>query len=344
MDKVRLGKTGMMVSRIGFGGIPIQRQTEQDSIDTVKRALDLGINYIDTAYTYGTSEERIGKALAGRKNKPFIATKTAPRKEEIRGHLDNSLEKLGIDSIDLYQFHNVSDPATLKSILAPDGALSVLHEARRAGKIKHIGISSHQLDIAKEIVASGQFETIMYPFNFVTCEGTELLELARRADMGFIAMKPFAGGRIKNIAVAIKYLLQYPDVLVLPGIGNAFQAEENVGVLKSPRMTSEDEREMQKIRGEMSSRFCRHCDYCSPCPQGIAVSYILDFEPLSISFPDEGFYAGRMTEAMAVAATCDNCGECEKKCPYNIPVRAMVAEYVKKFDSGRKQYLARQAF
>lgn len=343
MEKIRLGKTGMMVSRIGFGGIPIQRQSEEDAIGTVRRGLDLGINYIDTAYAYGTSERRIGKALAGRNNRPFIATKTAPLKEEIKGHLDNSLKDLGVDSIDLYQFHNVSDFKTLKNILAPDGALSVLQEAKKAGKIKHIGISSHQLDVAKEIVASGQFETIMYPFNLVTCEGMELLELARQNDMGFIAMKPFAGGRIKNIAVAIKYLLQYPDILVLPGIGNIDQAEEDVGILKSPQITAAEEREIQKIRDEMSSRFCRHCDYCLPCPQGIAVSYVLDFEPLSTSFSEEGFYTGNMAEAMVVAATCDNCGECEKKCPYDIPVRAMLAEYVRKFDSQKKQFLDRKA-
>ncbi len=342
MKTMKLGKTGMEVSRVGFGGIPIQIRTEEEAIDVVRKSLDMGINYVDTAYMYTTSEERIGKAIARRKNKPFIATKTGADVKEIKPHLEHSLKMLGVDAIDLYQFHNVSDFKTLKSILAPKGGLSILKEAKKAGKIRHIGISSHQIDVAKEAIKSGQFETIMYPFNFITCEAeTELLPLARKYGMGVIAMKPFAGGRIKNIGVAVKYLLQFQDVLVLPGIGKVSEAKEIVDVLKSPEMTPKDEREMQRIREKMSRRVCRHCDYCMPCPKGIAVSYVMDFEPLSLSFTEETFYA-RMDGAIAVAATCDNCGECVSKCPYNIPVNEVIAEYVKKFGEGKKRLLKKQ--
>jgi predicted aldo/keto reductase-like oxidoreductase len=183
----------------------------------------------------------------------------------------------------------------------------------------------------------------MYPFNFVTCEGIELLELARQQDMGFIAMKPFAGGRIKDIAVAIKYLLRFPDVLVLPGLGNIDQAKQTLSVLKNPQMMPEEEQAMQNIREEMDRRFCRHCDYCLPCPQGIPVSMVLDYEPLSLSFPEESFYTGHMGEMMVLAEKCDDCGECEKKCPYNITVRAMITEYVQMFHDGRKKYLAKKS-
>ena len=329
-----------MVSRIGLGGIPIQLQTEDEAIGTIRRSLALGINYIDTSDNYGTSEARIGKAIANRKNKPFIATKVGSQTKEVESHLANSREALGVDSIDLYQFHNVSNFGTLKSILAPNGSLSVLQKVKKAGEIKHIGISSHQIDVAKEAIKSGQFETIMYPFNFITCEAAEeLLKLAADYDVGFIAMKPFAGGRIKNIAAAIKYLLQFPNVIVLPGIGNASQVEQIVDILKSPQLTAGDQQIIQRTRDEMSNRICRHCDKCLPCPQNIAVSYVLDFEPLSMSFPGESFYAGPMAAAMAVAATCDNCGQCEPRCPYHIPVRAMLAEYVRKFDSEKRKFL-----
>ena len=340
MDKIRLGKTDMMVSRIGFGGIPIQLQTEDEAIGTIRRSLALGINYFDTSDNYGTSEARIGKAIANRKNKPFVATKVGSQTKEVESHLANSRKALGVDSIDVYQFHNVSDFGTLKSILAPNGALAVLQKAKKAGEIKHIGISSHQIDVAKEAIKSGQFETIMYPFNFITCEAAEeLINLAADYDLGFIAMKPFAGGRIKNIAVAVKYLLQFPNVMVLPGIGNASQIEQIVDILKSPQLTPEEQRIIQQTRDKMSSRICRHCDECLPCPQNVAVSYVLDFEPLSMGFPGESFYSGPMAAAMAVAATCDNCGQCETRCPYNIPVRAMLAEYVRKFDSEKKKFL-----
>ncbi len=340
MKKIRLGKTNMMVSRIGFGGIPIQRDSEEEAINVVRQSLNLGINYIDTAYAYTTSEASIGKAIARRRQKPFIATKTGADIKEIKPHLQHSLETLGTDAIDLYQFHNVSDFKTLESILAPRGALSILKEAKKMGKIKHIGITSHQIDVAKEAIKSGQFETIMYPFNFITCEAeTELLPLARQYDIGFIAMKPFAGGRIKNIPLAIKYLLQFPDVLLLPGIGKVREAEEIVDILKTPQITPKDEREMEKIRQKMSDRICRHCDYCMPCPQGIVISHVMDFEPLSMSFTEEFFYTGNMAGAMAMAANCDNCGECVRKCPYHIPVNEMLAEYVKKYDEGKKLYL-----
>ena len=322
-----------------MAGYLFERETEEDAIAAVRYSLNMGINFIDTAYAYGTSEERVGKAISRCKRKPFIATKTSADKADITASLERSLKSLGVESIDLYQFHNVSNLKMLKDILTPGGGLSILKEAQKKGQIKHIGISSHQLDVAKEIVKTGEFETIMYPFNFVTCEGIELLELARQQDVGFIAMKPFAGGRIKNIAVAIKYLLQFPDVLVLPGIGNTEQAVQILDVLKTPQMMPEEEQEMQTIREEMDRRFCRHCDYCLPCPQGIPVSMVLDFEPLFGSFPEESFYTGDRGEMMITAEKCDNCGECEKKCPYGITIRALITEYVKKYGEGRKKYL-----
>jgi len=344
MEKIRLGKTNMMVSRIGFGGIPIQKDTEADAVAVVKKSLELGINYIDTAYAYGTSEVRIGKALKGLHQRPFIATKTSPEREGIKDHIKHSLNTLGIDSIDLYQFHNVSDINTLKNILTPGGPLEILQEAKKAGQIKHIGISSHQIDVAKEIVKSGQFETIMYPFNFVMCEAAdELLQLARKFDMGVIAMKPFAGGRIANITLAIKYLWQYPDVVILPGIATIKELAQIIRVLEMPQMMPEEQQELLRLRETYTTRFCRHCDYCMPCPQSIVVSHVMDYEPLSMSFPGENFYLGPMGDVFADAAKCDNCGKCDAKCPYNIPVSAMLAEYVRDFAAKKKKYQAQKS-
>jgi len=341
MEKIRLGRTDIMVSRIGFGGIPIQRDTEQDAIAVVRKAVELGINFIDTAHSYGTSEERIGKALKGIKERPFLCSKTSADRETINDTIKNSLDSLKVDSIDLYLFHNISDAATLKNIIAPGGALEVMQKAKKAGQIKHIGISSHQIDVAKEIVKTGQFEVIMYPFNFVMCEASDdLLGLARKFDMGVIAMKPFAGGRIPNITLAIKYLWQYPDMMILPGIATIKQLDQIIRVLDMPQMMPEDVQELERLRETYSTRFCRHCEACMPCPQDIPVSMVMDYEPLSMSFPAENMYEGGFSNMFAAVAKCDNCGVCNERCPYNIPVSEMLAEYARDFDTKKKQYLA----
>jgi len=196
MEKIRLGKTGMMVTRLGFGGIPIQRLNESDAVAVVKKCLDLGLNYIDTANGYSTSEERIGKAVKGRRKDVFIATKTFPGTPEIiEANLELSLKRLATDYIDLYQFHGINDMATLNKIIDPENGLyKVFEKAKKTGKIRHIGITCHQMDAAKAAVKTDKFETIMFPFNVITSEpAKELLPLCRRHDVGFIVMKPLAG-------------------------------------------------------------------------------------------------------------------------------------------------------
>lgn len=206
MEKIRLGRTEMMVSKLGFGGIPIQRVSEDEAVAVVRRCLELGITFIDTANRYTNSEERIGKAISGQREGIIIATKSnALTREEIKDHLKLSLKQLRVESIDLYQFHNISDANALKAVLEPNGPMAVVQEAKRAGLVKHIGVSSHSMGTAKELVKSDRFETILFPFNFITCEAAdELLPLARKHDVGFIAMKPLAGGMLDNVTIAFK--------------------------------------------------------------------------------------------------------------------------------------------
>jgi len=237
VEKIRLGKTGMMVSRLGFGGIPIQRVSEDKAVAVVKRCLELGITFIDTANVYTTSEERIGKAISGRREGLILATKSTSRtREGVESHLKLSLEHLGVESIDLYQFHGVEDSRNLEMVLDPKGPMGVVEEAKRAGLVKHIGITSHSMDTAKEAVKTDRFETIMHPLNVVAHEAAdELLPLAREHDVGFIAMKPLAGGKIDNITLAFKYLFQFPDVVPIPGIGEIREIEEIVQMLEGVR-------------------------------------------------------------------------------------------------------------
>ena len=262
MKTMRLGKTGLEVSRIRMGGIPLTRPTEAEAIKMIRRAFDLGVNFIDTAYGYGDgmSEERIGKATAGRREQVLLATKGGGRdKGATLKSIEVSLKRLNTDYIDLWQFHGISTFETLEWVLER-GPMEEAQKALRTGKVRHIGMSSHSLEVALKAVSSGHFETIQFPLNFVSNEAAdELAPLAREHDVGFIAMKPFAGGRIKDANLAIKYLLQFDHVVPDPGIEKIEEIEEIVGIVNSEQweLTERERREMEEIRARVGPRFCR---------------------------------------------------------------------------------------
>ncbi len=331
VKKIRLGRTELMVTQIGFGGIPIQRLSDKDAVKVVRRCLDLGINFIDTANGYTTSEERIGKAIKGRREDVYIATKTFARShEEIKEHLDLSLKRLNVDYIDLYQFHQVNDLDAMKKILDPEnGLIQDFEDARKAGKIRHIGATAHKMDTAKELIKSGRFETVMFPFNVVTCEpADELLSLCREYDVGFINMKPMAGGMLEDAAVAFKYLFQFPDIVIIPGIEKVNEIEEIVSLYEgSHTMTDAEKDKMERLREELGTQFCRRCDYCQPCQQEIPISMLMTFPSFVKRLPPDWYLKNpRIPAMMEKAADCIECGECEDRCPYNLPIREMIKE------------------
>ena len=331
MKKIRLGKTDLMVTQIGFGGIPIQRLSDKDAVNVVSRCLDLGVNFLDTANGYTTSEERIGKAIKGRREDVFIATKTGARThEEIEKTLDLSLERLGTDYIDIYQFHGVGDQETLDKILDPEeGLYKTFEKAKKAGKIRHIGITSHKMDAVKAQVKTGYFETVMFPFNFIICEpADELLPLCREHDVGFIDMKPMAGGMLENASVAFKYLFQFPDIAIIPGVEKVSEIEEIVSLHEgSHEMTTAEIEKMEQLREELGTRFCRRCEYCQPCQQEIPISMLMAFPSLVKRLPPDWYLKNpRIPGMMEKAVNCTECGECEAKCPYSLPIREMIKE------------------
>jgi predicted aldo/keto reductase-like oxidoreductase len=341
LEKIRLGKTNMQVSRLGFGGIPIQRLNEDEAVAVVKRCLDLGITFLDTANAYTTSEERIGKAIAGRRDGLVLATKSTSRKREgVEKHLNLSLVRLKVKHIDLYQFHGVSDMASLDMVLAPDGPMAVVEKARDDGLVKHIGITSHQIDVAKEAVTCGRFETIMFPFNFVTSEAAdELIPLAKKHDVGFIVMKPLSGGMIDNAKIAFKYLLQFPDIVTIAGIEKVQEIEEIVKILEgSKKITAAELKQMQKLKEELGTRFCHRCDYCQPCTEGIAISTVMMYPSFVRRLPPEHLFSGFWGQIVEKASGCTECGECEERCPYHLPIRELLAEYVKQYQEGNRKF------
>jgi predicted aldo/keto reductase-like oxidoreductase len=339
MKTVRLGKTELEVSRIGVGGIPIQRLTEDETTKVVRRCLDLGITFLDTANSYTTSEARIGKALAataGHREEVIIATKTGGRdKATAQEHLDLSLKHLKTDYVDLWQFHNVSTDEAFEQILGPNGAMEAAQEALRAGKIRHIGVTSHSMDIALKLVPSGYFETLQFPFNFITNEpAEELLPLAEKHDVGFIAMKPFAGGMLENANLAIKYLLQFDSVVPDPGIEKVEEIEEIVDIVNGPwELTPHEQQELERIRAEVGTRFCRRCQYCLPCPHNVSIPMVMNLLSFWKRFPPERFFTGWVAGAVESARHCADCGECEDKCPYHLPIREMLIENIEFYDS-----------
>jgi len=335
VHQVRLGRTGLTVSAVGFGGIPIMRLSEDDAVAVVKRCLDLGVTFLDTANAYGPSERRIGKAIAGRRQGLVIATKSAARDgETVREHLALSLEQLGVETIDLYQLHNVSSQDDYERTLAPGGPLAAAREAQAEGVVKHIGITSHSMEIALKAVRSGYFETIMFPFNFITNEAAEeLIPLAIEQDMGFIAMKPMGGGMLEHAAIAFKYLRRFPQIVPIPGIERAEEMEEIVAIMEhpTPGMTATEEAEMARLRAELGTRFCRRCGYCQPCPEGIPITTLMTLNSVIKRMPAERVLEGWAAQAVQAAENCTQCGECETKCPYSLPIREMMDEHIALF-------------
>lgn len=341
MDKLRLGKTELMVSRIGFGGIPIQRCSEEIAIAIIHRCLEHGVNFIDTAAAYTNSEERIGKAIVGQRDGLIIATKSTERtREGIEVHLHQSLERLKVSFIDLYQFHGVNDLTNLTKVLDPAGPIAVIKDAQKHGLVRHIGITSHNKDTAKEAVKSGQFATIMFPFNFMTPEpALEVLPLTRERGTGFIAMKPLEGGMLPNAALSFKYLLQYHDVLPIVGIEYPYEIDEIMEVIHGDhRITKADTDEIERMRRELGNQFCRRCDYCQPCEQGIRISAVLPMRGLMKRLPLERLFTGMAREIMSKAAKCTACGQCEEHCPYQLPIRKLLGDAVTWYEAERAKF------
>jgi predicted aldo/keto reductase-like oxidoreductase len=339
MKFLRLGKTDLQVSRVGMGGIPLTRPEEDEAVRVIHQALDLGINWIDTSIAYGPSEARIGKAIAGRRGEVIVATKGTGDKNSVLRCVEASLKRLGTDYIDLWQFHGVNTFDTYEALQGPNGGLEGTREALEAGKIRHVGMSSHALDVALKAVSSGLFETIQFPFNIIASEAArELVPLAAKNDMGFIAMKPFAGGRVRKAGLAIKYLLQFEGVFPDPGIEKVNEIDEVVDIVENQAwtLTPEELREIEDLRARVGTRFCRQCEYCMPCEQGVHIASLMYLPILYEVWPREWFLNwGYVKQGVASADNCIECGECEEKCPYQLPIREMIAEHLAFYESVR---------
>jgi len=324
-----LGRTGLMVRAVGFGGIPIQKLPEEDAIEVVKKCHEVGINFYDTARAYTTSEERMGKALEDVRDEVFIATKTVKRNREgLLDELEISLKNLRTDWIDVYQLHMISSMEEWRHVKGPGGALEGLYEAREEGKIRYLGVTSHKPDLLSEILREDIFDTMMIPYNYLTpTPSRELLPLGKKLNVGTIVMKPFGGGAIGNVKTALKYVLANRNVdVVVPGMMSIDEVEGNIATGSGDlTITPEELGLIEEDRKTLGTQFCRACDYCRPCPQGIPISFVLRAEDQFLRLTG---WTPRMIhqipEAKAKVASCTRCGECEKRCPYNLPIRELL--------------------
>lgn len=329
MNEIVLGRTSLKVKTLGFGGIPIQRISEEDAIKVVKRCYELGINYYDTARGYTNSEERIGAALQDVREKIYLATKSHQLTAEgIRKDLETSLKNLRTDYIDVYQLHNIANEEQWNKVRESGGAYEALIEAKEEGKINHISVTSHSPDLSIELVKSGLFESLLIPYSYLTTEPEKrLLPLCKKLNVGTISMKPFGGGAFSNANVALKYVLSNPDCdLVIPGMASVSEVEENHRIWMGDHTLSEEEKKViEKDRRELGDQFCRGCDYCQPCPQGIPISLILRTENQFLR--RMGWTDSRVEDvknAKVKLENCSHCGTCESRCPYGLPIQELL--------------------
>jgi predicted aldo/keto reductase-like oxidoreductase len=329
MERTVLGKTGIEVKRLGLGGIPIQRVGETQAVETVLHAVEQGVDFIDTARRYTTSERRIGKALHQTSKRVIVASKSPRRSSDgIRADIEVSLRELQRDFIDLYQCHFVRDDQDYEQVISSKGALHGLIRAKQEGLIGHIGVTSHGLDLVDRIVDDGLFETIMVCFSFLEPLAREkIIPKAIEKQIGVIGMKPFSGGVIDNAKLALKYVLSQPAIVVLAGVEQKELFDVNWEVYqRSYELDDEEKREIAEIRRAYERSFCRRCDYCQPCTEGIPIQTILGIRSMVKRMGKTILRQGWSAEAIEKARHCVECGECMSRCPYQLPIPDLIKE------------------
>lgn len=318
MNVITLGSTGIQVVQNGFGALPIQRDSKEVAVKIVRRAYEGGMRFFDTARAYSDSEEKVGEALHDVRDNLYIATKTmAQTPEEFWEQLETSLRLLKTDYIDIYQFHCANQ------VYAPGdgtGMYECMLEAKAQGKIRHIGITAHKIQIAFDAVESGLYETLQYPFSYLAAEREkELVAKCKEKNVGFIAMKGLAGGLINKSEAAMAFMTQYDNVLPIWGIQRETELEEWLSYMENtPSMTGKIKEYIEREQKELSGEFCRGCGYCMPCPKGIMINQCARMSLMLRRAPSASWLSENMQAEMKKIETCINCRKCVSKCPYSL--------------------------
>jgi predicted aldo/keto reductase-like oxidoreductase len=363
MQKRRLGRTGLEVSVIGFGGIPIIALTRSEAVRVVRHAYEKGITYFDTARAYGDSEEKIGAALRDVRDEVVIATKTHQRTREdaARAGLKQSLRNLQTDRIDLVQLHGIDSEETLSRAIGSDGSLMALKEAKAQGKIDHIGISGHNPHVLVKAIQTGEFDTVLVPLNVIDRMATEkLIPLARELDVGVVIMKAIGGcqsplqyaqrdgrflGRpeqdwpdasefianfgeegVERARRALRFVLAHDVSTVIPGFRSVEEVDYAVETADNFKDLTPEEEESYGFLELPPEPFCRQCGSCIPCPDGIEIPTILRWDAYNTFYDIREWTRGQYEKLGTKVNSCTECDRCVKNCPYGLPVIKMLKE------------------
>jgi predicted aldo/keto reductase-like oxidoreductase len=319
--EVRLGATGLKVMRMGMGGIPIQRLSTDQADRLLENAVGAGINFFDTARIYTDSESKFGRVLSRHRGQVIIASKSFSRgAASILQDIDSSLAQLQTDYIDIYQCHNIASEDDLAKALADDGALAGMVKAREQGKIRHIGLSGHKPRTVQKALSSFPFATIQIPCNFMETDAlAELIPLAKKMQVGVIAMKPIGGGNISEINLNFRFIFNQGIDVAIPGMDSEKQVAENVAALENlSSLAFEETARLQKEKDRLGDRFCRRCEYCMPCPQGLPISFLHVLKNYYFLYDLQDWVWERIDSLAKTYKDCAACGACVKKCPYHL--------------------------
>lgn len=333
MEMVTLGSTGITVNKNGFGALPVQRVPKKDAVRLIQKAYNGGIRFFDSARWYSDSEEKLGEALENVRDQVYIATKTgAQNAEDFRKDLETSLSNLRTNYIDIYQFHN---PSFCPKPGDGTGLYEAMLEAKKQGKVRHIGITNHRLAVAKEAIESGLYETMQFPFCYLATEkDMEIVSLCKEHNMGFIAMKALSGGLINDSRAAYAFEAQFDNVLPIWGVQREEELDEFLFYIENPPVMTEEIRALiEKDKKELSGDFCRGCGYCMPCPVGIEINNCARMSLMLRRAPSEAWLTEEWQQKMAKIEDCLHCNKCMSKCPYGLHTPDLLAKNYKDYQN-----------
>ncbi len=326
MKEVRLGRTNLVVNKLGWGSIPIRRVSDEQAVAVVQAVLEMGVNLLDMARAYTHSERRIGLALQKVPRPVILSSKSNERTNKIYEHVQESLKQLQVRKIHIYHLHNLSKMEEYEKALAPGGAYEGLLRAKADGFIDHIGITSHNLDVLERAMKDDHFDVMMACYSFLEPDaGKRVFPLAKKNDVGVLSMKPLSGGVIEKAGPALRFVLQTPDVVVIPGSETIELAKENWRIfVEGGGPTKEDQAYIQQLQREMEKQFCRRCDYCQPCSEKINIQMVLGLKSIIKRVGSNEDEMKRINRILEMARNCSECGDCMSRCPYQLPIPELI--------------------
>jgi predicted aldo/keto reductase-like oxidoreductase len=339
MEKVRLGRTNLIVTKLGWGGIPIQRVGEREGVSVIRAVVEMGVDLLDTARGYTNSEHRIGLALQRIERPVVLSTKSPVRTAKIYNDVRESLKQLKVKKINIYHLHNVATFEEYETVMAPGGGYEGLKRAQGEGLIDHIGLTSHNLRVLEKAVTDGHVEVIMACYSFLEPDALQkVFPLAKEHDVGILTMKPFSGGVIEEAGPALRFVLSTANIVPIPGSETLERARENWKIFtEGYSLTEEDKERIEAIKKEFDGKFCRRCDYCQPCSEKIKIQFAIGLKSMIKRMGPNIQELKWVTDVVEKARHCSECGECLPRCPYHLPIPDLIKENLAWFDSLKNQ-------